>query len=113
GSGFLIRAEKSTGLVATNYHVIAAAATPKLGERPTVSVIFDSGLATQAEYPAEIVAAEPVVDLAVLRITGASRLHTPIDPGLAEAPAETTAVLICGFPLGDLFASGGRSPSIT
>ncbi len=113
GSGFLIRAQNGEGLVATNFHVIEFAVLSEFASRAVVSVIFDSGLKTEVEYPAEIVAAEPEVDLAVLRIKNAKNLPKPLEPRFMQAPKTTQEILIYGFPLGQILATGGRSPAIT
>src|SRR5262249_42809685 len=81
-----------------------------------VSVGFDSGLPPEQEYPATVIAFDPHTgsnDLAVLRVTGVENLPKPIDPRTAVEPTETLPVLICGFPLGEILATGGRSPAIT
>lgn len=113
GSGFLIHAGTNDGLIATNFHVIEHAVIGPTADRFAVSVVFDSGQGTEKEYPAQIVASEPVVDLAILRITGVSGLPKPIDPRQYVAPTETQEVRICGFPFGGQLATGNRSPAIT
>jgi len=110
GSGFLIRAEPNEGLIATNFHVVEMAAYSDQG---AVSVVFDSGLKTEVEYPAEIVGAEPMSDLAILRIARTRNLPKPLEPRFLQSPKATQEVLIYGFPLGQLLATGGRNPAIT
>jgi S1-C subfamily serine protease len=113
GSGFLIKAEGDLGLIATNFHVIEMAVFPPPGgPPPKVSVVFDSGLKSEVEYPAEVVASEPVRDLAILRIKGRN-LPKPLEPRHSQPPKNTQDVLIYGFPLGATLATGGRNPAIT
>ena len=114
GSGFLIRADKGTGLIATNFHVVAEAAVPPKGGGPAgkVTVVFESGLPAEAEYAAEVIAFDPEADLAILRVS-APKLPKPIDPRFATAPVELLPVAIYGFPFGQALATGGRSPAIT
>jgi S1-C subfamily serine protease len=115
GSGFLIRKDgASGGLVATNHHVIRGALGPiEGGSKGKVTVVFDSGIPTEASYTAEIIAFDPQVDLAILRLKDVENLPKPIDPRLALAPTETQSILTCGFPLGETLATGGRNPAIT
>ena len=116
GSGFVIRVEKEQGtvLVATNEHVIARAAFPPPGSPPgKVSVVFDSGLPTEQERPAEVLAADPFADLAVLRVAGVTRMPEPIDPAFTPPVRETMKVLICGFPFGAGISRVGGNPAIT
>ena len=117
GSGFVIRAEKDKGtvLVATNEHVIEhALSSPGPGARAgKVSVVFDSGLPTEQELPATILAADPIVDLAVLRVAGVTRVPKPIDPALTPPIQETMPVRICGFPFGEGISRVGGNPAIT
>jgi predicted Zn finger-like uncharacterized protein len=113
GSGFLIRANQKEGLIATNFHVIEFAVLSEHAPRAKVTVVFDSGLKTEIEYTAEIVAAEPEVDLAILRIVNAANLPKPLEPKYAVPPSAPLDILIYGFPLGELLATGGHSPAIT
>ncbi len=115
GSGFLIRAEGDTGYIATNHHVIrdALGVTDSGSGKPSVTVVFDSGLPSERSFPADILAYDPEVDLAVLRVEEVEKLPRPIEPRAAVQPTETQTILTYGFPFGDTFATGGRSPAIT
>jgi S1-C subfamily serine protease len=111
GSGFVVRADGATALVATNNHVVR----DKDGtDRGKITVVFDSGLRpNEQEVPGQIVAADAAADLAVLRVTGVKRMPKPIDPRLAPKPTETMPVKISGFPFGEQLAAEGRNPDIT
>lgn len=115
GSGFLIALDGQAGLVATNHHVIEAAARPQYGAKPaTVTVIFNSGLADEKVGKAAIVAYDPVADLAILRVEAPGPWPKAINP--YHTPAKLTegvAVQFWGFPLGDILATGKRNPEIT
>jgi S1-C subfamily serine protease len=122
GSGFLIGLHPAdgSGVVATNYHVIEAAAGPKTegtGSTQKITVVFNSGEASgEQELPAKIVAFDPIADLAILSVPGGSfRFPKPIDPWATPPQLkEETDVRICGFPLGSLLATGGqKNPSIS
>jgi predicted Zn finger-like uncharacterized protein len=111
GSGFVVRADGATALIATNNHVIR----DKDGtDRGKITVVFDSGVpGTEQPVPAQVVAADAAADLAVLRVTGVKRMPRPIDPRLAPKPTETMPVKISGFPFGEQLAAGGRNPNIS
>ena len=74
GSGFLIQSDGATGYVVTNEHVI----NPHSGLHPDtrltapaeVTVVFWSGTRQEQSYRAEVVAADPDHDLAVLKVAG-------------------------------------------
>jgi S1-C subfamily serine protease len=117
GSGFVIRADGPTCLVATNHHVVAMkqATIPKV----TVHVVFDSGSRKEEqEVKAAIVAVDAVNDLAILRVEGVKNPPKPLDPRVAPAPTETQDVYAFGFPLGSLVTRvqpgmEDRNPEIT
>ena len=112
GSGFLIRAEGSTGYIVTNAHVI----TPPRGQelfssRPTTSVYFRSGTKAEAKATAEVLTTAPERDLAVLRVSNVQNLPKPLDLSAEAEPFETMTVYIFGFPFGERLAMGdGRPP---
>jgi predicted Zn finger-like uncharacterized protein len=110
GSGFLVKVNGDEGLVATNFHVVAMAAYSDQGR---VSVVFDSGLKSEVEYPAEIVASEPVADLAILKVRRARNLPKPLEPRFYQPPQALQDVLVYGFPLGANLGIAGRNPAIT
>ena len=70
GSGFVIRAEGTTGYIVTNAHVITPPAGRELfATRPTTKVYFRSGTKSEARAVAEVVAIAPGRDLAILKVT--------------------------------------------
>ncbi|MGH8921101.1 MAG: S1C family serine protease, partial [Actinomycetes bacterium] len=87
GSGMVLSAD---GLVLTNNHVIAAAATGG-----TVTVVFQDG----ATAPARIIGRDPSSDVAVLRADGVSGL-TPIELGNSDSVRVGQKVVAFGSPLG-------------
>jgi S1-C subfamily serine protease len=113
GSGFVIQVnDKTTALVATNHHVIAAA----LGANATggtVDVVFDSGLKTERTFKAEVVGFDADCDLAVLKVQGVKNLPKPIDPRHNVKATETMEVLTFGFPFGERLSTSSRSPAMT
>lgn len=92
GSGAIISAD---GLILTNDHVIAAAATAG-----TIEVLLDSG----ARHPAELIGTDPVTDVAVLQIEGDNL------PTLRLAPRADLSV---GQPVVALGAPLGLSGTVT
>jgi S1-C subfamily serine protease len=124
GSGFVIAADKDTVLIATNHHVISSPADDKKA-RPapaelvkslkaaTVTAVFDSGTKAEVSAKAEVIAADPENDLAILRVTGLKTPPAPIAYANPPAPVETMAVFTFGFPLGDALATGKGAPAVT
>lgn len=110
GSGFLIRVDGDTGLVATNHHVIAA--TPRRFTPRRFSLVFHSGTRKERVLAGKVVAADPEQDLAVLEVT-AKGLPAPLDLTQAVKLRETMTVFTFGFPLGDDLASGRSNPAVT
>ncbi len=86
GSGVII---DSSGLIVTNYHVIAKADQVKVA------------LSDKREFPAEIVLKDQRSDLAVLRISGAGNL-----PTLAFADSDKVEVGDLVLAIGDPFGVG-------
>ncbi|MFO0824449.1 MAG: trypsin-like peptidase domain-containing protein [Gemmataceae bacterium] len=113
GSGFVVQADRDQVLVATNHHVISPrSATPADGP-PKVTVVFESGEPGEWERPGDVVASEPELDLAIVRVARVQRLPKPILPALAQQPVELMEIRICGFPFGDAAWLGNRNPNIT
>ena len=123
GSGFVIRTEGTTALIATNHHVIGLG---KEDDEPDpkapaaeVTVVFRSGTPSQAAVPARIIATDRVGtrDLAILRVEGVPNLPKPIALDQKPELNETMPVLIYGFPFGEmdkmLSHSNVASPGIT
>jgi S1-C subfamily serine protease len=124
GSGFVVRADKDTALVATNYHVIS---TPENDKKPrlsptevsrslklvTVTVVFDSGTKTEVTAKAEPIAADPDNDLAILKVTGLKDSVKPIDYAAQPKLTETMPIYTFGFPFGQSLSMARGNPAIT
>ncbi len=99
GTGFVIRAEGNTALIATNRHVI----TPDLDDdqeaKPEIIAVFRSGKGPRQEQslPAEIVAVDSAEDLnrdlALLQVRGLSRPVVPIDVEQGHQPGPGDKIL--------------------
>ena len=124
GSGFVIATEKDTVLIATNYHVVGPtdfdkkprlppAEFAKSLKVPTVTVVFDAGTKAEVSAKAEVIAADPVNDLAVLRVTGLKDPPKPVAYTDPPKLVETMPVFTFGYPLGDTLAVGKGSPAVT
>jgi regulation of enolase protein 1 (concanavalin A-like superfamily) len=111
GSGFLIRVEGQTAYFATNNHVISPI-RGHAGGRPSIMVVLRCGARGERKLPAEIVAASPESDLAILKVTGVPDLPAPIDVLKDTAPVETMPVYVFGFPFGQDLAAGRGNPSV-
>src|SRR5579883_1468916 len=129
GTGFVIRSEGDTVLVATNDHV----ANPHLEglprdddsarsqPPPMIVAVFRSGAGPGVEQSlrAQIVAAdgEENRDLAILQVRGVKNPPEPIALDDAPVPTLLMPVLIYGFPFGNIDMSLNpavhRNPSIT
>jgi S1-C subfamily serine protease len=80
---------------------------------PDITLVFGSGTKQERSMTAEIVASDPVLDLAVLKIKGITDLPKPINLKSPEI-RETMPVFIFGFPFGKGLAIGkGNNPAIT
>ncbi len=110
GSGFLIRVEGETGLVATNHHVVAAVRGRFTPQR--YALVFWSGTKMERVLAGEVVASDPEQDLAVLQVT-AKDLPAPLDLRQAVQLRETMTVFTFGFPLGERLASHKSHPAVT
>jgi S1-C subfamily serine protease len=130
GSGFVIRVEGNTGYIVTNEHVV----NPRepIGSRgrrggqpqpqpqpreaaspPEVTLVFWSGTRQEQSCRAEVVAADPEQDLAVLKVTEFANLPRPLDIGGPTKLTETLPVIVFGFPFGAALVGNVGNPSIT
>ncbi|MFI7003649.1 trypsin-like peptidase domain-containing protein [Nocardia sp. NPDC050175] len=87
GSGVVL---SSDGLILTNNHVAAGG-----GPGAKMDVLFSDG----SSAPATIVGADPVSDLAVIKVAGKTGL-TPIDLGTSQSLQVGQPVVAIGSPLG-------------
>lgn len=112
GSGFLVHIEAGAGYIATNHHVVSPLAGEVLQGKP--SVVFHSGTPNEKTVSAEIVASDPIRDLAVLKIAAFEGLPRAIEMAADVEANETMPIYAVGFPFGEQLASGGKShPAIT
>lgn len=87
GSGVVL---SSDGLILTNNHVAAGA-----GSGAKMEVVFSDG----STAPATMIGADPVSDLAVIKVSGKTGL-TPIELGTSDGLAVGQPVIAIGSPLG-------------
>jgi S1-C subfamily serine protease len=124
GSGFVVRADRDSVLVATNYHVLigpaaerksrpAPAEVDRLVKAVSITGVFDSGLKSERSAKAEPVAADAEHDLAILRIAGLKDPPQPLDYDASAKLTETMNVFSFGFPFGRALATGKGSPTVT
>lgn len=119
GTGFVIRVQGDTALMATNHHVVAAGHEgdlPTTGpEAPKVTVVLRSGLglALEQALPATVIADDSSQDLAILSVKGIKNPPEPIALGRRTDLIETMSVIIFGFPFGELLGSVRGNPAIT
>ncbi len=120
GTGLVVQAGKDYGYIVTNQHVVE----PQLEEGsiifggfgmmrgPTfnVNVVFDSGAPTEWSTRAEIIHADPIADLALLKVKAVRPLPKPLELKGADRLPETAPVYVCGFPFGDALAASKRNP---
>ena len=102
GSGFLLRVEGETGYIVTNDHVVS----PRIGQTRdgNPKLVFQSGTTDEKTVEAEVVASDPVRDLAVLKVTGIKDLPSPIAMDVDSEATETMTVYSLGFPFGKKLA---------
>jgi len=77
------------------------------------TVVLYSGTAKEEPRPAEVLAADPELDLAVLKVSGIKELPQPIEHDHEPKLAETMPVYVFGFPFGEVLATGKGNPAIT
>ncbi len=111
GSGFLIKADGTTGYVVTNHHVVVhnAPGLPK----PQLTVVFHSGTKNELVSPAELLASDSDRDLAVLKVMDVKELPTPLDLTPKVDLVETLPVFMFGFPFGQALSLTKGHPAIT
>jgi tetratricopeptide (TPR) repeat protein len=111
GSGFVLRVDGDTALIATNHHVVS----PLPGEvrKGDPKVVFNSGTPDEKTIEAQVVASDPTNDLAILKVKGAGDLPRPIRLDAANEVLETMTVFAFGFPFGEGLAFGKGNPAIT
>jgi S1-C subfamily serine protease/regulation of enolase protein 1 (concanavalin A-like superfamily) len=105
GTGFVIRVQGDTALIATNRHVVTPELDDEDGARVEIVAVFRSGKGPGQEQslPAEVVAVDSAEelnhDLALLKVRGLSRPVTPIDLNRIASPALRMRYTAYGFPL--------------
>lgn len=116
GSGFVVHADPTAVLIATNQHVVSV--PPSVGAAPgakpsRIRVVFDAGLPTERSYAAAVAASDAERDLAVLRVAGVKDAPPPIAYTQPPKLTETTAVYSFGFPFGKALSTAKGSPAVT
>jgi S1-C subfamily serine protease len=120
GSGFLIGIRGNQGLVATNHHVISAAISPRFGTGVAkITVVFNSGTGTEKSFKGDVIAFDPVADLAIVLIDKASAADWAwpkvLNPYNTPSKVERgTDCQFWGFPLGAMLAGQmNKNPQIS
>jgi S1-C subfamily serine protease len=124
GSGFVIAADKGSVLIATNHHVLTSPADdrrPRPGPAEVmrrlkgakVTAVFDAGTRTERSTKAEVIAADPDNDLAIIKVAGLTTLPAPIEYAKPPKLSETMPVFTFGFPFGQSLATGRGAPAVT
>lgn len=91
--------------------------TPRIIERTLknakATVVLYSGTTKEESISAEALAADPDLDLAILKIRGVKAMPQPIDFNHDLKLTETMPVYTFGFPFGKILATGEKNPAIT
>jgi S1-C subfamily serine protease/regulation of enolase protein 1 (concanavalin A-like superfamily) len=118
GTGFAIRMQGDTALIATNRHVVTPDLDDEAGAKLEVTAVFRSGKGPGQEesLPAEIVAIDSGEeinhDLALLRVRGLKLPVKPIDVNRTAGPTLRMRYAAYGFPLPMIKFNQGN-PTIT
>jgi S1-C subfamily serine protease/regulation of enolase protein 1 (concanavalin A-like superfamily) len=118
GTGFVIRNEGGTALIATNRHVVTPDFDEEREVKPEITAVFRSGKGPEQEESlrAEIVAVDSADeinhDLALLQVRGLRRQVVPLDPNKVAFPALGMKYVTYAFPRPDISFNHGN-PSIT
>ncbi len=83
------------------------------GKNVEVTVIFDSGMPDERAVKADIVGADPNLDLAILKVAGLKNAPRPVDCKQGVDCTETMTVYSFGFPFGDVLSTGTGNPAMT
>jgi hypothetical protein len=83
------------------------------GKNVEVTVIFDSGTPDERAVKADILGADPNIDLAILKVAGLKNAPHPVDCKQAVDCTETMPVYSFGFPFGDVLSTGKGNPAVT
>ncbi|MGA2033402.1 MAG: trypsin-like peptidase domain-containing protein [Thermoguttaceae bacterium] len=78
-----------------------------------VTVVFHSGTPQEQALRADVLAADPEVDLAILKAVNVKQLPVPVDCSADVELSETMPVYSFGFPFGQVLATGKGSPAVT
>ena len=78
-----------------------------------VTVVFASGTEEEQSLSAQVLAADPEHDLAVLKVSGVKKPPQPIDYLQESELTETMPVYTFGFPFGEVLATSKGNPAIT
>src|SRR5262249_29399483 len=114
GSGFLMQVDGDTGLIVTNEHVVVPPVPPRIKLPPAiVRVVFHSGRKNEMVVGAQVGAADPLRDLAVLRVKGVKDLPRPLNLAEKVDLIETMPVDMFGFPFGEALSTSKGTPAIT
>ncbi len=105
GTGFLVHA---SGIFVTNRHVVEHAPVGK-----PVTLVLNSGEATQRRVPARVILLSEDDDLALLKTDEPLKIE-PLRLADGAALAELSRIAVLGYPFGKMLATGGdQSPAIS
>lgn len=135
GSGFVIHRQGDTVYVVTNAHVatkpnldggeipagLRGRGVPELfrlkqafqGRDAEITAVFYSGTPQEERRAATVAALDIPNDLAVLKLTGLTKIPEPLVLDPALKPIETTTVYIFGFPFGEALSSSKGHPTVS
>ena len=111
GSGFLVHVAGKVGFIATNNHVVSP--LPNEMMQGNLQVVFHGGTPDEVVVDGEVVARDPIRDLAVVKVVGLKKLPQPIRVDPSNEVLETMPIYAFGFPFGKALAVGKRNPAIT
>ena len=110
GSGFVVSQDATSLYIVTNHHV----ATMGTGNTSVLcTAVFRSGTKREKSMPLELLALDPLHDLALFRTSKIRNPPKPLTLDRIATPKVTEQVTVIGFPFGKTLDLDNKNPAVT